>query len=110
VKQLWVAAIDQDPSAGVDPSHPPFWVPGQDPTTLNMRGYWALDPCRQDGASCDQASECCGGACLSGSNVCGEPPGQTCKPVGETCASVSDCCGASAGYQCINSHCTEPKP
>lgn len=41
VKQLWLFAIDADPQPGQDPSHPPFWMPGQDPATLNMRGFWA---------------------------------------------------------------------
>ena len=43
VKQLWMMAIDENPTPGVDPSHPPFWMPGQDVTTLNMRGFWALE-------------------------------------------------------------------
>lgn len=42
VKQLWMMAIDEDPQPGVDPSHPAIWMPGQDPNTLNMRGFWAL--------------------------------------------------------------------
>ena len=43
VKQLWMMAVDANPQPGVDPSHLPFWMPGQDVTTLNMRGFWALD-------------------------------------------------------------------
>lgn len=43
VKQLWMMAIDENPQPGVDPSHPAFWMPGQDLGTLNMRGFWALD-------------------------------------------------------------------
>jgi len=43
VKQLWMMAIDANPQPGVDPSHMPFWMPGQDVTTLNMRGFWALE-------------------------------------------------------------------
>ena len=35
-KQLWVAAIDANPQPGKDPSHPAFWLPGQDLTTVNM--------------------------------------------------------------------------
>lgn len=40
VKQLWVVAIDEAPQPGVDPSHPGFWLTGQDVNTLNMRGFW----------------------------------------------------------------------
>lgn len=43
VKQLWMMAIDENPQPGVDPSHPAIWMPGQDPLTLNMRGFWALE-------------------------------------------------------------------
>ena len=43
VKQLWMMAIDENPQPGVDPSHFPFWMPGQDVNTLNMRGFWALE-------------------------------------------------------------------
>lgn len=42
-KQLWMMAIDENPTPGVDPSHPAFWMPGQDVLTLNMRGFWALE-------------------------------------------------------------------
>lgn len=40
VKQLWLFAIDANPQPGTDPSHPAFWLPGQDLATLNMRGFW----------------------------------------------------------------------
>lgn len=40
VKQLWLFAVDADAQPGVDPSHPAFWMPGQDAGTLNMRGFW----------------------------------------------------------------------
>ena len=43
VKQLWMMAIDENPTPGIDPSHPAFWMPGQDVLTLNMRGFWALE-------------------------------------------------------------------
>jgi hypothetical protein len=62
-KQLWVAAIDQSPQAGVDPSHAAFWLPGQDTTTLNLRGFWSLPPCKSDGDSCATGTDCCGGYC-----------------------------------------------
>lgn len=43
-KQLWVTAIDADPVDGVDPSHPSFWLPGQELDNQNMRGAWTLEP------------------------------------------------------------------
>lgn len=108
VKQLWIAAVDITPTPGKDPSYPAFRVPGQS-NDCNMRGFWALDPCKDDGVTCGKSSECCGGACLA-TGVCGEPPGQTCKPVGSTCTKAADCCFADQGFQCINNHCTESKP
>jgi hypothetical protein len=108
-KQLWVAAIDIDPQPGQDPSHPPFLVPGQDLTDLNMRGFWALDPCKEDGQSCSGASQCCSKVCL-GDGTCGGGQSASCKQVGDTCAAAADCCFANKGYQCINNHCTEAKP
>ena len=108
-KQLWVAAIDQAPTAGVDPSHPAFWLPGQDITTLNMRGYWALDPCKQDGNDCESGTECCGGFC----DTTTDPPQcksstSGCSHSGDACTSPSDCC--DPGASCINDVCSEPPP
>ena len=110
VKQLWVAAFDQNPQPGKDPSHPAFRLTGQDAKTLNMRAYWALDPCKADGQTCSVGSECCGGSCLPGDGgmTCGKPPGQTCVPSGGACKTAADCCGK--GFTCINSHCAEPDP
>src|SRR5262249_10902220 len=47
-KKLWVAAIDADASkkAGTDVSHPAFYLPGQELNAGNMRGFWAVDPCK----------------------------------------------------------------
>lgn len=43
-KQLWVMAVDDPPQAGQDPSHPAFWLPGQELDNHNMRGAWTLEP------------------------------------------------------------------
>ena len=111
VKQLWVAAIDQAPVAGQDPSHPAFWLPGQDLTTLNMRGYWALPPCKGDGMSCMSGTDCCGGYCDT-SNDAATPvctsTSSGCSAAGDHCTTAADCCDANA--VCINSVCSEPPP
>ena len=106
VKQLWVVAIDQNPQPGVDPSHPAFWVTGQDMATLNMRGFWALDPCKQVGAACGTGSECCNQNCDMG--VCKEPDPNTCAQTGNGCMKDGDCCDAKS--KCINAICSEPPP
>jgi hypothetical protein len=112
VKQLWVAAFDQAPVAGKDPSHSAFYLPGQDSTTLNMRGYWALDPCKGNGQGCQSGVECCGGYCAGagdGGLVCSSTS-TGCSQDGDKCAKASDCCGASTGVTCINGVCSSPPP
>jgi hypothetical protein len=112
-KQLWVAAFDQNPQPGKDPSHPPFHLTGQIETNLAMRGYWALDPCKGDGQGCASGTECCGGFCNgSGSDgglVC-ESKSQGCSGDGDKCATTSDCCNAPQGATCINHVCSEGTP
>ncbi len=113
VKQLWVAAIDEKPTAGQDPSHPPFRLQGQDGTSLNMRGFWALDPCKQDGQACASGTECCGGYCRNdpegGGPTCSPTPGG-CSQTGDHCNTDADCCSASSGVSCINHVCSQPPP
>lgn len=113
-KQLWVTAIDADPKPGVDPSHPAFWLPGQDVNDQNMRGYWALDPCKGLGEGCEAGFECCEGACKSedgkSAKVCVKPPPGTCKSVGDKCEATSDCCEASVGVECIGGVCGKKLP
>ncbi|MFS8069088.1 MAG: TolB family protein [Byssovorax sp.] len=106
VKQLWVAAIDQNPQPGQDPSHPAFWVKGQDIATLNMRGFWALDPCKEVGGACGTGSECCNQNCDTG--VCKVPDPNTCSMSGNHCEKSADCCDPKAS--CINNICSEPPP
>ncbi len=112
-KQLWVAAIDLNPTPGKDPSHPAFHLTGQDEQNLAMRGFWALEPCKGDGQGCGSGTECCGGYCSGGSDggapVClsQKPP---CSASGDKCDTSADCCGASTGVTCINHVCSDPAP
>ena len=113
VKQLWVFAIDQNPTPGVDPSHPAFHLQGQDQGNLAMRGFMSLPPCAQDGQGCVSGTDCCGGYCSAGAD--GGPP--TCRSTpngcsqnGDKCNVTSDCCDAPAGVTCIAHVCSEPTP
>jgi len=109
-KQLWVAAVDANPQQGKDPSHPAFWLGGQDLSTINMSGYWSLEPCKRTGASCDQGFECCGGYCFAdseGTPVCTEIPGD-CAATGDACRSAADCC--ASGDTCIGGFCALAVP
>ena len=103
-RQLWGTAIDVSPTGTytVDPSHPAFYLTGQEPGTGNHRAFTALDPCRADGASCATGVDCCKGLCTNG--ACGGPP--RCSNLDETCTTARDCCDASA--QCINGFCELP--
>jgi hypothetical protein len=108
-KKLWVAAIDLKWTPGKDPSHPAFYLPGQELDAGNMRGFWVVDPCRADGASCDTGDECCDGYCrpdeTTAALVCGGKP-SGCANEFERCTEDSDCCAtAGAGVQCINGFC-----
>ena len=104
-KQLWVTAIDANPVAGKDPSHPAFWLPGQNTVDQNMRGEWALDPCKATGASCSGGYECCAGFCVvgdGGASVCTSQSGG-CSGSGDACKTSSDCCDTSAS--CVGGFC-----
>lgn len=114
-KQLWVAAISTNPQAGQDPSHPPFYLPNQS-ETRNERGFWALEPCKADGSSCETGDECCNGFCRPedpndplSPKVC-EPPSGGCSQISEKCDSDADCCDVGAGAHCIGGFCTQPPP
>ncbi len=115
-KQLWVAAISTNPAAGADPSHPPFYLPNQS-STRNERGFWALEPCMADGASCQTGDQCCNGFCRpsdpsnpTSPKVCSPPVTGTCSQISEKCTTSADCCGAATGVTCIGGFCTQQSP
>jgi hypothetical protein len=77
-----------------------------------MRGFWALDPCQQNGTDCQTGDECCSGFCRQTNTpdggmsfVCVPPSG--CAQEGEKCTTAADCCGAATqpGIQCIAGYC-----
>ena len=106
--KLWVAAIDIAATPGTDPSHPAFYLDGQEAAADNLRGFWVLNPCKDDGDGCLTGDECCGGYCRPGKggapSCAPEPAG--CASEYEKCAKGSDCCTSGAG--CINGKCAAP--
>ncbi len=129
-KKLWVSAVNISISAGeamaptmaTDITHPAFYLDGQELTPGNMRAFWALDPCEQNGTSCQAGDQCCSGFCRqttaadagasdAGAIVytCIAPP-MGCSQANEKCMTASDCCGAAQNYQCINGFCAQPSP
>lgn len=108
VRQLWGTAVDvrsDGQSYKTDPSHPPFFVTGQEIGTGNHRAFTALDPCHANGTSCTTGVDCCGGYCTNG--TCGLPAPR-CSNIDETCTSAASCCDSTA--QCINGFCENPPP
>lgn len=111
-KRLWIAAFDIDAQPGVDPSHPAFYLAGQELDAGNSRGFWSLDACKGNGESCQTADECCDGACNetepgSGELVCGEPQG--CSNEFGVCETDADCCENFA-LTCIGGKCSIKDP
>ncbi len=107
--KLWVAAMDIGGNLDKDPSHPAFYLDGQEIEADNLRGFWVLSPCKDDGKDCKDGSECCGGYCrsVSGAPVCVLPP-DSCANESEKCVTSGDCC--TGGSLCINGRCTMPTP
>jgi hypothetical protein len=103
-RQLWGTAVDVSSTGKytADPSHPAFYVTGQELGTGNHRAFTALDPCHADGASCTSGVDCCGGFCTNG--TCGAPKPR-CSNADETCNSGHMCCDTS--LQCIGGICTQ---
>jgi hypothetical protein len=117
-RQLWGAAIDisADGTYTRDPSHPAFYVSGQEFGTGNHRAFAALDPCRKDGDKCSSGIDCCGGFCYTESAAELVEPMGTCSPQKMTCAkrdercvTSADCCppeGNELPNSCIAGFCT----
>ena len=110
-QQLWITAIDDPPNAA-DPSHPPFYLRGQETCGKSENAYYALDPCKRLGESCISGVDCCNGQCIkdpqSGMYVCGEPSTE-CSEDGNACVTDSDCCNAPTST-CIDGFCEHPVP
>jgi hypothetical protein len=116
-KKIWVAAIDVDWQGKLDPSHPAFYLPGQELEAGNMRAFAALEPCKDLNQPCESAASCCNGnVCrpvdTNGDGVtelvCITPPTNECAQEGESCQIAADCC--NGGSQCINNRCVTLPP
>lgn len=110
-QQLWMTAIDDPPTAG-DPSHPPFYMRGQEGCGLSENAYMAKEPCKEKGESCVTGADCCGGQCNKGPDglyVCGEaPPPGMCSSTGNACTTAADCCNSAD--KCIDGFCLPEPP
>jgi hypothetical protein len=106
-KKLWVAALDPNPKPGKDPSHPAFYLPGQEIMSGNMRAFWVNEPCHPQGSMCQTGDECCTGFCSDAGQglVCGNKPAG-CVPEFGKCTADADCCGAGS-LTCIGGLCSQ---
>ncbi len=112
-KKLWVAALRTDTPVGQDPSYPAFYLPAQELIAGNARGFWVLDPCASDGASCESGDQCCGGYCqpngTDGALVCSNTTTNvSCAKEQEKCDVAGDCCDSKS--KCLNGFCARPAP
>jgi hypothetical protein len=113
-KKLWVAAINiesdgptlPDPLTG-DPSYPPFYLPGQELASGNIRAFATLTPCENDGSACTSGIDCCGGFCVNGKCSRTPPP---CSEVEDKCGSDADCCAKTPPLRCIGGVCAFKPP
>jgi hypothetical protein len=108
--KLWVAALDINGTAGMDSTHPAFYLDGQESGADNLRGYWVLSPCQSNGTSCSSGDECCEGFCRAvdgGTDQCVSPP-SGCSNEYEKCSTAANCCDKSD--ECIGGFCSQPPP
>jgi hypothetical protein len=102
--KLWVAAIDIAAPRGHDPSHPAFYLDGQELSADNLRGFWVLPSCQPNGVTCASGDHCCSGFCRgSGTALTCVPKPPGCAKEYESCTTSSDCC--RAGDSCVNGRC-----
>ncbi|MFO0613921.1 MAG: hypothetical protein U0414_15120 [Polyangiaceae bacterium] len=111
-KKLWVSAVDLNAPAGSDPSHPSFYLPAQELLAGNARAFWVLDPCKNDGESCESGDQCCNGFCepdQTNALVCSNMnPNSNCSMPQEKCTTAADCCDTT--NLCVNGFCSQLTP
>jgi hypothetical protein len=100
-KKLWVSAIDLNAPEGTDPSHPAFFLPGQELDSGNIRAFASLEACRPEGESCESGIDCCCGFCSDAMCACNVTK---CAALDEKCAKAEDCCDETAA--CIGGFCS----
>jgi hypothetical protein len=113
-QQLWMAAVDDPPNAN-DPSHPPFYLRGQEMCDLSENAYYAQEPCLEEGEPCEAGVECCEGNCIPDLSqqsptgfICGDPDPNECVQTGNACENDADCCDYPEVI-CLDGFC-EPLP
>jgi hypothetical protein len=128
-KKIWVSALDEPATSGTDPSHPAFYLPGQEWLSGNSKAYWVLDACkassntRTNANECESDLDCCGAPATASCSLqkpIANPPKRHCIPkatsgciadnAATACSSDAQCCGFSTGSHCANGSCQLPAP
>jgi hypothetical protein len=121
-KKLWVAAIDLNATPGTDPSHPAFYLDGQELLAGNSRGYWVLDACKPVGSTsaslCTSDLDCCSGEVCTldtplptpATSHCATAPSTACVATGSPCVAGQICCDTTAICSQQTSTCVVPPP
>jgi hypothetical protein len=96
-KKLWMAALDTTFTPGTDPSHPAFYLPGQELEAGNSDGYWVSSACVNAGAACSSNDDCCGGTGAVPTTRCDATTDTcqlitSCRAIGAACTSTTQCC------------------
>jgi hypothetical protein len=96
-KKLWVAAINGTFTPGTDPSHPAFYLPGQELKAGNSDGFWVNSACVNVGAACSSNDDCCGGTGMTPTTRCDAATDKcqtisACKGPAVACTTTADCC------------------
>lgn len=111
-KKLWIAAVDKNFVPGTDPSHPAFYLPGQELHAGNSDARWVEEPCKEEGGACDETGDCCQTPTALSCHIdVGSNPvtrscrkSSACRPLSDECATDSDCCG-SPSVRCLGGVC-----
>jgi hypothetical protein len=122
-KKLWMSAMKANPAPGTDPSYPAFYLPGQELTSGNSRGYFVLEACRNPGPripanECENDLDCCAGSVCAldrpitnpAKRYCYPAVAGVCRPDGSVCSADAECCNFSTGVRCGNGTCALPPP
>jgi hypothetical protein len=119
-KKIWVAALDPRAQPGTDPSHPAFFLPGQELLAANGRPAWVSEPCRSTSTTlssanqCETDFDCCdapASAVCSVDMPVSYPATRHCVPMDAAPCVPGDpaaCSGAPTGSRCASGSCQVP--
>ena len=110
-KKLWVAAIDINPKPGTDPSHPAFYLPGQELNAGNLARLLGRRPVQAERHLVHHGRRVLQRLLQAGrwrrARLLEATPAGA-RNEYEACTTSADCCGTK--LTCINGHCAQAVP